>query len=353
MTMNVKQENDAYEKLRAIVPQELRKEFDAISAGEMLPSFTSDVVFRKLLDPDTHRDRVENLFQLIFGIKDAQVVSSSKTVHTKPSILSKGTAQDVNALLTQRGMLNLEMQVQAQDFIVNRINVYAADMNILQYTVAEGDKKKEFNFVDIGHSYLVVFLKESPPVFKKSPFFIHKKLEITDTNIELERLSTIVYIELDKCLAYVNEHGLAQGQEELCKYLVMIADSNSAVSRELATKDEELRNIQSELQSMSKNREEMFEMLAEKYAEAIKSSELVWARREGERLGKAEGKAIGTTEKEISLIMKKVQKAKSLEVISDELECTPDEIRHLYEVVVECGPGCSVDVVLEKVITKS
>ncbi|MFI3237856.1 MAG: hypothetical protein R3Y47_07475 [Lachnospiraceae bacterium] len=38
-----------------------------------------------------------------------------------------------------------------------------------------------------------------------------------------------------------------------------------------------------------------------------------------------------------------MQKSKSLEVIAD-------EIRHLYEAVMECGPECSVADVLEKVM---
>ncbi len=65
---------------------------------------------------------------------------------------------------------------------------------------------------------------------------------------------------------------------------------------------------------------------------------------DGEKIGKEIGKEI----ERVELIRKKVKKSKSLETIADELECESDEIRALYETVLECGVEASVEEILEK-----
>ncbi len=61
-----------------------------------------------------------------------------------------------------------------------------------------------------------------------------------------------------------------------------------------------------------------------------------------------EGKEIGDVSRIITQISKKVQKCKALETIADELECTPEEISTVYDAVLKCGVGASVDEVLKE-----
>lgn len=60
---------------------------------------------------------------------------------------------------------------------------------------------------------------------------------------------------------------------------------------------------------------------------------------EGKSIGIAEGKSIGIAEGEylclISQIKKKIQNAKSLEQIADELEDSPAKIRLFYKLILE------------------
>ncbi|MFI3172989.1 MAG: hypothetical protein R3Y58_11585, partial [Eubacteriales bacterium] len=65
---------------------------------------------------------------------------------------------------------------------------------------------------------------------------------------------------------------------------------------------------------------------------------------------RAEGKEEGDSLRVISLIIKKVQKAKTLEVIADELECEPEEIQKFYDVIKNCGMDCSAEEILEKIL---
>ena len=61
-----------------------------------------------------------------------------------------------------------------------------------------------------------------------------------------------------------------------------------------------------------------------------------------------EGRAEGREKILIEQIVKKVQKNKELADIASELETTVEEIKHLYEVAVECGPEYDVDEIYNK-----
>ena len=58
-------------------------------------------------------------------------------------------------------------------------------------------------------------------------------------------------------------------------------------------------------------------------------------REEGREEGRAEGIPIGGDVKLITLIQKKVIKGKTLDAIADELESTEEEIKPLYDIVLQ------------------
>ncbi|MEG0355943.1 MAG: PD-(D/E)XK nuclease family transposase, partial [Lachnospiraceae bacterium] len=146
----------------------------------------------------------------------------------------------------------------------------------------------EFQFSDMADTYCVVFMKHSPNIFKDHTSFIHYKQEITDTGITLKSCIHIVYIELDKCLEQVSDNTYPKEQEELCFWLVLMADINSDTAKKVLKANPEMAEIYLELGTMSKDREEMAEMLLEKYDETVRCSELNQAKNEGKAEGKAE-----------------------------------------------------------------
>ncbi|MEG0355413.1 MAG: PD-(D/E)XK nuclease family transposase, partial [Lachnospiraceae bacterium] len=213
---------------------------------------------------------------------------SLKEEGSKASIYSKKTILDILARLSNHGLCDFEMQVTAQEFIVQRMDVYASDLMMMQYSIRKGEKKKEFQFSDMADTYCVVFMKHSPNIFKDHTSFIHYKQEITDTGITLKSFIHIVYIELDKCLEQVTNNTYPKEQEELCFWLVLMADINSDTAKKVLKENPEMAEIYLELGTMSKDREEMAEMLLEKYDETVRYSELNQAKNEGKAEGKAE-----------------------------------------------------------------
>lgn len=161
-------DNLTYEQLKSLVPGKLKQNFDEIEAGRRLPELHYDRPFKSIFDADAHKERVETLFRLIFGKEDT-VTSSLKNELPKPSIYSKGTILDLLAALGSGACLDLEMQVAAQEFIPQRIEVYTSDLVMMQYTVCRGEKKDVLDFTNLNHTYFVVLMKESPQVFSDKP----------------------------------------------------------------------------------------------------------------------------------------------------------------------------------------
>lgn len=64
-----------------------------------------------------------------------------------------------------------------------------------------------------------------------------------------------------------------------------------------------------------------------------------------------EGFQLGMERGLIIQISKKLKKSKTLEEISEELECNLDEIRELYEIVKRYEPDYSVDEIMEHLNT--
>ncbi|MEG0591125.1 MAG: hypothetical protein RR496_05695, partial [Lachnospiraceae bacterium] len=88
-----------YEELKTMVPKEIREEFEQMEAGIRVPPLYEDRPFKRIFDPDMHRDRDTKLFQLIYH-KQAEVLHSLKEEGSKASIYSKKTILDILARLS-------------------------------------------------------------------------------------------------------------------------------------------------------------------------------------------------------------------------------------------------------------
>lgn len=320
-------EDMSYERLKALVPGKLKKNFEEIEAGRRLPELYYDRPFKSIFDADIHKDRVETLFRLIFG-KEETVCSSLKNEMQKPSIYSKGTILDLLAALGSGACLDLEMQVAAQEFIPQRIEVYTSDLVMMQYTVCRQEKKDALDFSNLNHTYFVVLMKESPRLFFNNRAFLHRKRAITDTGIELPGIAHVVYIELDKCLNQWLSGNCPAELEELAVWLCAIADINNEKVKKATCSNPDFRKMRQELEIMGKDREELASMLFDKYEESVRYSGLQQAMREGREAGRQEGREEGREEgrkdgellKLIGQIKKKVEKEKTAAEISEALE---------------------------------
>lgn len=283
---------ERYQELKQLVPAEIREKFEQMEAGLRLPDMTADLPFKRIYDAEVHPERISYLLQLIFG-EEFTVSGSVREEMLGTSIYSKKSILDVLARLSNQGIADVEMQVVAQEFIVQRSELYAADMIVMQYSARKNQLKSEITYLDVPVSYIVILMKESPKIFANNPHFIHHKVEQTDTGVNLPTLSKIAYVELDKCLEQMKTGKCSEENRELCQLLAFMADVNSDYANDIARNNSEYSVIQDELKNLIKSREELIVMLADKYEEIIRNSEIAQARREGEEFGEARGEAKG------------------------------------------------------------
>ena len=102
---------ERYQELIELVPQNIRKEFERIESGEIVPQMFGDVGAKKTLDPDVHPERLSRILELIFQ-EDMSILGSLKGESAKASIYCKKTIVDILARLKNRGIVNAEMQAR-------------------------------------------------------------------------------------------------------------------------------------------------------------------------------------------------------------------------------------------------
>ncbi|MBO5199183.1 MAG: PD-(D/E)XK nuclease family transposase [Lachnospiraceae bacterium] len=320
----------SYEELKRSASRETREAFEAIEAGRKLPELYFDRPFKKIFDADEHPERLETLFRLIFD-REETVVSSLKNEMTKASIYSKQTVLDLLSSLKSGGIFELEMQVAAQEFLSQRIDVYSSDLILMQYSVNRGERRGEMDFDGIRKSYIVVLMKESPQKFRENPAFLHRRPSQTDTGIPMDSLIEVVYIELDKCLKQWKSGSCPKKYQTLALWLGTIADVNDEKVKAAADRVNDIASIREELAVMAKDRKELLTMLFDKYEKDVRYSLMQQAKRQGFAAGREEGREVGRREILKSQIAKKLERGFKPEEIADALEQNSEEVRNLIE----------------------
>lgn len=141
-----------------------REKFEAMESGELLPEITEDLPFKHVYDPEVHPDRPAKLLKLLFH-EDFFVTGSAREEASVASIYSKKSILDILARLSTQGVANIEMQAVAQDFIVQRSEIYASDLIIMQYSARKNQPKLQISYTNLPTNYVVVLMKESPKLF--------------------------------------------------------------------------------------------------------------------------------------------------------------------------------------------
>lgn len=113
---------------------------------------------------------------------------------------------------------------------------------------------------------------------------------MTNTGLLLPSLVDIVYLELDKCLSQWAAGVCPEEYAELALWLCAIADVNHPSLKSVFDQTAVMESIRSELALMAMDREEMAQIMFEKYEKDVRYSEIQCAERKGKVTGKAEGK---------------------------------------------------------------
>ncbi len=184
------------------------KEFQKLSpeAREALIEFcmgnrgikiTYDPFFRKILNPDTHPERLESLICAILG----QKISIKRILPREGIQLSEGSSLmvvDVLVELEDGSLVNVEIQRHGLYFPVQRSYCYGSDILVRQYAQLRDIHGHEFSYQMMHPVYVIVLMENSPKTFHEFPnIYLHRSQSSFDSGLQLENLLNFIYIPLD------------------------------------------------------------------------------------------------------------------------------------------------------------
>ena len=211
------------EKTRAQVMEELKadpevfREFEKLSSRlqEELVEFsmgvrglnvTYDPVFKKIFDPQSRPERLEEFLSLCMKqkVKILRVIpGESQRLTEEGSLL----IMDILVKLASGVLVNVEIQRLGYLFPGARCACYSSDLLMRQYSqVRETMRKKnrEFSYRDIKGVYTIVLVQKSTREFREYPGdYLHYFHQTSNTGMKLDLLQEYLLIPLDifqKCL---------------------------------------------------------------------------------------------------------------------------------------------------------
>ncbi|MCR5282510.1 MAG: Rpn family recombination-promoting nuclease/putative transposase [Lachnospiraceae bacterium] len=251
--------------------------------GSKLPSLSSDIIAKKIFDSCEHKERLEYLLRGIIGDQKIQIESGALQEGYIHSTSSKKKIMDIPSNLVDGRFVDTEVQQLAQEFILQRGDIYSSNMLMIQYSSATDQSKGEIDYQNVKGTILVCLMKNSSKTFLEyeSDRYIHRFTTRTaDSGLKYETLGTIIYVQLDKCLEQFRKGINGETDDFLQLLLSMMANINDDKVISKAMENEIAKDIVSEVKELVQDKEVQKMLLAEKYAVADYNSAIRYAKTE-------------------------------------------------------------------------
>lgn len=174
-----------------------QQEFLDFCTGVRGVKFLYDSFFKELLNPEYHRERLEELLSLLIDMKVTirEILPNDTTRIADESAL---LITDIVVALENGELANLEIQKIGYAFPGARAACYSADLLLRQYKRVKNTLNKKFSYRDIKAVYTIVLFEKSTQEFHDfKTSFIHRSQQVFDTGLSLDMLQKFVFISLD------------------------------------------------------------------------------------------------------------------------------------------------------------
>ena len=176
--------------------EELRNRFMAFCMGKKTLPVLYDAVFKKLMNPDTHPERLEDCISCL--LKQRVTI---QTVLPTEDILMDGVStmvMDILVRLEDGALVLVEIQKIPYYFPAERASCYSADLLLRQYSRVKTEKGAAFSYTDLRKVYTIVFYEKSVDEFKAYPeHCTHHARMVCDSGLELNFLQEFYLVALD------------------------------------------------------------------------------------------------------------------------------------------------------------
>ena len=168
---------------------------------------------------------------------------------------------------TDGSIMNVEIQKIGYDFPGERASCYTADMIMRQYNYLKS-RNQNFTYRDMKPVYLIVFMENSPSLFKSTSRYIHKKCSHFDTDIKLNLLENIIFISLDTFHSMI--HNINTTQDA---WLEFLTEDNPEKIVQFVNQFPEFLPCYQDLISFREKPEELIHMFSDALRELDKNTE--------------------------------------------------------------------------------
>lgn len=241
--------------------EELRDRFMAFCTGKKTLPVLYDTVFKKLMNPDSHPERLEDCISCLLKQK-----VTIQTVLPTEDILMDGSStmvMDILVKLEDGAYVLVEIQKIPYYFPAERASCYSADVLLRQYSRLKTEKGQAFSYKDLRKVYTIVFYEKSVEAFKEYPeIFTHHARMVCDSGLELNFLQEFYLVALDvfKKSEYSKHR---DPKEHLEGWLSFFCTENTEEAEALCQAYPWLWELYTEMAQFSRKPEELMTMFSE------------------------------------------------------------------------------------------
>ncbi len=275
------------------LPQSSKDELIAVHNGTRIASLTSATMSERLFSPDLNPKRFDFIMQRV--MKDPTLISECSATNT-PALEfadAKKIITDIPAWLKGGCYANIEFQVVAQEFFLNRMDIYSSRMLLFQYSTNKGQLKSELDYRNVNGVTIVALMKESPELFQKfkSPRYIHRFTNaVSDSGLKIPMLRNIAFVQLDKALdKFLTKTYNKDEDIELLTLLALLADPNNEAVRKATRVNEFFEGIYNDANRFSQDKGVQNMLFEEELAILDYNTSIHLAEEKGEAKGELRG----------------------------------------------------------------
>ena len=241
--------------------EEFRARFMAFCTGKKTLPVLYDTVFKKLMNPDTHPERLEDCISCLLKQK-----VTIERVLPMEDILMDGEStmvMDILVRLTDGALVLVEIQKIPYYFPAERASCYSADLLLRQYSRVKTEKGKAFSYRDLRKVYTIVFYEQSTEEFKAyGEIFTHHAGMACDSGLELNFLQEFYLVALD--VFRESEYAKRRDPEDrLAGWLSFFCTENTEDAENLCLSYPWLSELYAEMAEFGRKPEELMTMFSE------------------------------------------------------------------------------------------
>ncbi len=251
---------DAYRRYLGL-DEEWQALFMAFCTGKKTLPVLYDTVFKKLMNPEVHRDRLEDCVSSLIGRK----VKIRKVLPVEDILMDGETimVMDILVELKDGSLVLVEIQKVPYYFPAERASCYSADLLLRQYSSLKSKKGKLFSYKDLQKVYTIILYEKSTKEFKTcSDAFVHHARTVCDTGLELNFLQEFYLIALD-VFAKSEYAKVKRPKDRLNGWLSFFCTENTEDAVRLCETYPWLSEPYKEMASFAANPEELMGMFSE------------------------------------------------------------------------------------------